>query len=85
MEVKADFHLTFLRYSMGWDRYGMGTFGHVSMRITKKSRSDIDPILYRTVPTKVELISTFQRYGTGSTQDSSLLANQRRVSLVFID
>ena len=23
-EFKADFHLTFLRYGTGWDRYGMG-------------------------------------------------------------
>ena len=72
-----------VRYVMGSVRDG--TFGHVSMRITKKSRSDIDPIPYRTVPTKVELSSTFQRYGIGSTRGSNLLANQRRVSLVFID
>ena len=81
--VKWKSALTFLRYGMGSVRDG--TFGHVSMRITKKSRSDIDPIPFRPVPTKVELSSTFQRYGTGSTRDSILLANQRRVSLVFID
>ena len=38
------------------------TFGHVSMRITKKSRSDIDSNPYRTVPTKVESLKFYRIY-----------------------
>ena len=78
LSFKADFHLTFLRYGTGWDFWS---------REHAHYKKNHDPTLIpsRTVPTKVELSSTFQRYGTGSTRDRSLLANQRRVSLVFID
>ena len=66
---------------MGWDFLSREHAHYKKNHV----RCDIDPILCRTVPTKVELSSTFRWYGTGSTRDNSLLANQRRVSLVFID